>query len=408
MNAVAITDGTAAHVSAPPAPRIEFVDTLRGFALFGVFAANLLIFSGIVYMTADQQATLFTSPLDSTLAWLERFFIENKFMGLFSMLFGVSFWLFLQRARAPGTSPTFLFYRRIFWLFVIGSVHGWLLWCFDILRFYALWAILLPVFVRTRPRRLLATALAASLLVPAVVAAVDASIARPAGSSSGMDAMAVAAFSAGTYGEVLRANWRYDWYLTLSISQIGYQVAVFGHLLLGLYIARTLDLAHLAKHRQLLRRALLLCGVAGAAGSAVFAADLLSDVSGSTVPCIRKLVVETGNLGLSLTYASGLALLFLRGGRIQTIISILAPVGRLALTCYLLQTAFGIWMFYGFARGPAAMGRVPPSLLIVVLVGGFFVQIVGAHAWVSRFRFGPAEWVWRGLTYAKLPPLRVR
>lgn len=153
---------------------------------------------------------------------------------------------------------------------------------------------------------------------------------------------------------------------------------------------------------------MLLCGVAGAAGSAVFAADLLSDVGGSTVSCIRRFVVETGNLELSLTYASGLAILFLRGGRIQTIISILAPVGRLALTWYLLQTAFGIWMFYGFARGPAAMGRVPPSLLIVVLVGGFFVQIVGAHAWVSRFRFGPAEWVWRGLTYAKLPPLRVR
>ena len=91
-----------ANVTAPPASRIEFVDTLRGFALFGVFAANLLIFSEIAYISADQRATLFTSRLDSTLAWLELFWIENKCMGLFSMLFGVSFWLFLQRVRAAG------------------------------------------------------------------------------------------------------------------------------------------------------------------------------------------------------------------------------------------------------------------------------------------------------------------
>jgi uncharacterized protein len=89
-------------------------------------AANLLIFSDITYMSDGQKAALFTSRLDRVLYWLEQFLIENKFIGLFSMLFGVSFWLFLSRAEARGARGTMMFYRRIFWLFVIGLAHGYL------------------------------------------------------------------------------------------------------------------------------------------------------------------------------------------------------------------------------------------------------------------------------------------
>jgi uncharacterized protein len=382
----------------PAAERFEFVDALRGFALLGVFAANLLIVSGITYMSDGQKAALFASQLDRVLYWLERFLIENKFIGLFSMLFGTSFWLFLSRAAARGARGTVMFYRRIFWLFVIGLAHGYLLWCFDVLRFYALWAVLLPLFVGMPARRVLAFAVAASILIPAFVSGLNA-VANPEMPASDIDAVTLAAFSTGTYQDVLRANWRYDWYLTLAISQIGYQVAVFGRLLLGLYVARTIDLGNLARHRRLLRGMLLIGAIAGAAGSLVFASDLLS---GSRVPAlafVRRLVVETGTLGFTLAYASGLALLFLGGGARQRIVTALAPAGRMALTLYLLQTVAGIWIFYGFARGPAAMGHAPPSALLVLVLGGFAVQVLAAHMWFARFRFGPAEWVWRRLTY---------
>jgi len=135
-----------------PADRVEFVDSLRGFALLGVFAANLLIFSGFTYMSDEQQAMLPTATIDHVVHLLELIFIENKFMGLFSFLFGVSFWLFLDRANARGAEGVSLFYRRIWWLFVIGAAHGWLFWFWDILRFYALWGLLLPLFLRVSKR----------------------------------------------------------------------------------------------------------------------------------------------------------------------------------------------------------------------------------------------------------------
>lgn len=385
--------------------RLEFVDSVRGFALLGVFWANLLLFSGIGYMTEQQRTSLFGGPADAVAYFIERFFIENKFMGLFSLLFGVSFWLFLSRVQERVASPRALFYRRIFWLFVIGAIHGWLFWCFDILRFYALWAVLLPLFVRTAPRRLLGAALIGGVLLPALVAGADVWWTRPLVEATDYDAMALAAFSAGSYREVLVANWRYDWYLTLDVSQIAYQVAVFGRLLLGLYVARTIDLANLETNRLLFRRVLQAGGIAGVVGSTIFATEALADADHDAwLTIVRRLLIEGGQLGLTLAYASALALAFLRV-RWRRVISVLAPIGRMALTWFLAQTALGIWMFYGFAHGPALMGKVGPASLTALAVVGFAAQVVCARAWMRRFRLGPAEWCWRSLTYWKLEPL---
>ena len=386
------------------APRLEFVDSLRGFALFGVFWANLLIFSGIDYMSTEQRASLFRAPFDVWAFLLERFFIENKFMGLFSFLFGISFWLFQSRVQARGVSALRLFYRRIFWLFVIGAVHGWLFWCFDILRFYALWAVLLPLFMRTPPKRLLGIALITGVLVPALVAAANAWLPE-ASAGTDLDAMALAAFSNGSYPDVLAANWRYDWHLTLGVSQIDYQVAIFGRLLLGLCAARALDLERLEAHRALLRKVWLGGGLAGLVGSTIFAVRLLSPGSHDPgIVFLRRLLVEGGQLGLTLSYASGLALLYLAPAW-RRAVRVLAPIGQMALTWYLLQTAFGIWMFYGFAHGPALMGKVGPAALAALAFVGFGVQLALARAWMRRFQFGPAEWCWRSLTYGAVQPL---
>jgi len=392
----------AADPSAPSAERHTFVDALRGFALFGVMAANLLIFSGIVYMSEAQRAAVAPSPLDRAVLFLELFFIENKFMGLFATLFGVSFWLFLSRARTRGGSATVLFYRRIAWLFVIGCLHGWLLWCFDVLRFYALWAVLLPLFVSWRPRRLLAAAYAASAVIPAVVAGVRA-VASPATAGAEMDAMALGAFSTGSYREMLAANWTYDWYLTNSIGQIAYQVAVFGRLLIGLYLARTLALGALERHRELLKRVVLAGALVGVAGNTVFATEWLAESRAPWVVGARRLLVESGFLGLTLAYAAALALAFQRA-RWRDAIARLAPLGQMALSWYLLQTVGAIGVFYGFAGG--LMGRVTPTMLVLGCVIGYAVQVALANAWMRCFRFGPAEWIWRSLTYGAPQPMR--
>jgi uncharacterized protein len=390
------------------ANRVEFVDTLRGFALLGVFAANLFIFSGHVYMTDEQRAALPTVGLDHALHLLELVFVENKFMGLFSLLFGVSFWLFLDRAKARGTDGRRLFYRRIGWLFVIGAAHAWLFWLWDILRFYALWGLLLPLFLYVSNRVLLGTALFFAILAPAFIGGLRSLLLEPAAGRAALNALALETFSSGTYAEALRVNWLYDWDVTLSISQIAYQAAIFGRLLLGLYAARLSLHLDLHRHYKLFRSLLIWGGVIGIASNILIAGRYLDSPAANSflLPFARRFVAQTGYLALTLAYASAVALLF-QASRWRSYLLTFAPVGRMALSCYLLQTLFGLWLFYGYMPGPDLMGRVGPVWLVLVWAGGFAAQVWFASLWLRHFRFGPAEWLWRSLTYWKIQPLRL-
>ncbi|MFN2514454.1 MAG: DUF418 domain-containing protein, partial [Pyrinomonadaceae bacterium] len=127
---------------------------------------------------------------------------------------------------------------------------------------------------------------------------------------------------------------------------------------------------------------------------------------GFLLPFGRRLIAELGYLGLTLAYASGLALLVQRPRWVRSL-RLLAPVGRMALTCYLLQTLFGLWLFYGFMPGPNLMGRIGPTWLVLVWASGYAIQLWFASAWLRHFRFGPAEWLWRSLTYWRIQPIRL-
>ena len=392
--------------NSPAAARVDFVDALRGFALFGVFGANLLIFSGYIYMS-DQRAMLPTARVDHIVELIELVFIENKFMGLFSFLFGVSFWLFLDRARSRGADGIRLFYRRLAWLFVIGAVHGWLFWLWDILRFYALWGLLLPLFLRISNRALLSLALFFAVLAPALIGGFRSLLMDPVTPRTVLNALALATFSSGTYDEVLYVNWLYDLDITFSVNQIGYQVAVLGRLLLGLYAARRLLHVELERHHKLFRGLLIGGAIIGIAFNLVIALRYLDTPvpGGFVLPFSRRLIAQSGYLALTLAYASALALLFQRS-RWRKYLLMFVPVGRMALTCYLLQTLLGLWLFYGFMPGPKLMGKVGPAWLVLAWVIGYFIQLWLASVWLRHYRFGPAEWLWRSLTYWKRQSLR--
>src|ERR1044072_199547 len=84
---------------------------------------------------------------------------------------------------------------------------------------------------------------------------------------------------------------------------------------------------------------------------------------------------------------------------------VLAPVGRMALTNYLLESAVSLWLYDGWGLG--FVGRLPPSRCVAVTLAVFALQVLFSHLWWSRFRFGPAEWLWRTLTYGGVQPMRL-
>ena len=393
--------------------RLIEIDALRGFALFGVFGANLPLFSGLAYLAEPP-----TDPgsLETALAFARLWWVENKFMGLFSMLFGYSFWLFLRGLRARGAVGTAPFYRRVGWLFLFGALHGWVFWCWDILRFYALWALLLPWCAKLSPRRLFLASWWVTLGVPAAVAAggvLFAGAPGPTGVETS-DAVgvaidgALAAFSRGTFVEALQANWRLDWAITLGWSQLAYQSTIFGHFLMGLAAARYCGDAGPAAQPRVLARVWwwsaplgLSMAYVGAAGW--FQGSGTEGLIAAFQAAHRAMVAELGNASLSLAWAAGFLWLVTRPALRRWLLC-LAPVGRMALSLYLLQSVLGLLMFYRWTGGPAWMGQWTEARIAGWWFAGFALQIWLANLWLRHHAQGPMEWLWRSLTWWRWQP----
>ncbi|MCS6962969.1 hypothetical protein [Thermoflexus sp.] len=150
-----ITSGSKSSITpVQQAERIQIVDILRGFALFGILFVNMPAFS------QPFQALLFPmSPAalwyDHAARWLIHFLGEGKFYTLFSLLFGLGFTLQMERIESRGGRFVLFYLRRLLVLLGIGIVHAFLIWAGDILILYALLGLLLLLFRKAQPRTLL-------------------------------------------------------------------------------------------------------------------------------------------------------------------------------------------------------------------------------------------------------------
>jgi uncharacterized protein len=229
--------------------------------------------------------------------------------------------------------------------------------------------------------------------------------------SAAVKADALAAFSGGGWLDVARAGTTFyvrDFLPIIAATLL----TTFARFLLGLVAGRRRLFHDAPQHLRLFRRLLawgLVAGVIGSGTGLVFQQlmmrKILTPESMPTwVPFVMAPVRNLGELGFAAVYVSGLTLLFQRAAW-QRVLGVLAPVGRMALTNYLSQTVISVLFFYGYGLGQ--LTKLGPALCVAFCLGIFAVQVVWSHLWLSRFRFGPAEWVWRSLTYRKAQPMRL-
>lgn len=374
--------------------------------------ANLNSLTLYGYLSAAQRAALPTAAFDEWARMALAFFVTRKFLTLFSLLFGLGFAVQLMRAEARGADAIPTYIRRLLVLLVIGLAHGTLLWWGDILRYYAVLGLALLLVRRASSRALLGGGLAlASVGWPLLAWVADPvvrSLRERLPSSEAANAATFAIFSQGRYTEVVWRNPVHDlvdlagfWYLPLF---------VFGAFLLGVWAGRQRLFHKPEAHRALLRRIFAGALALGLAGNAVtvlwgfFAlperVPVLAEPAGLAVV---RLLSMTGSVALGVAYAAGFALLFLRPAWRRRL-EVLAPVGRMALTNYLLQALVCVPVFYGFGLAVGPWLGVPGRLATFALLFG--AQVVVSRWWLARFRFGPAEWLWRSLTYWQPQPMR--
>lgn len=408
--------GTAPTDPAPvlPGQRIEVLDVLRGLAIFGIFVINLESFTLWDFLSAAERAQVPLATFDPTTSFLHRLFFLGKFYTLFSLLFGIGFAIQLSRARERRTDLAPLYFRRLAILLAFGLLHLYF-WSGDILVLYAVLGFILVGFRGWSDRALLAAAallialpVAQKALIAATEGALDPGtpfllladrIDAWLGYVEGSDLVVV---GRGGWEELLRWNaagpfWR--WSLILSE---GREFKVLGVFLIGFVVGRGALLADLARRRRLLGLVLLIGAVIGLHANAALA--LLWEDQWER-PVLTAAIYAAGVVPLGLAYAAGVCLLWLRPwGR--RLLGVFAPVGRTALTNYLLQTAIGIGVFYGVGLGLA--GTMGPTAWSGFAVAVFALQVVASALWLRAFRYGPMEWLWRRLTYGRPLPNRLR
>lgn len=417
MASTAIESTSASLLGPVPAgERVQVLDLLRGFALLGILVVNAEFFAFPMQdlfrgLPADAPAADYWSK------WFVAFAAQGKFYSLFSFLFGLGFTVILERATARGVPAGRLYARRLVVLLAIGLVHGVLIWPGDILTMYALVGFLLLAMKDLRPRTLLVLGvmfLAVPVLLMGLMTGMTALwqlspgggeqaarvMAENAAAQDELRAAALLAYSSGGFVEVTAQRWR-DFSTLLSYAPM-WAPSVLGMFLIGAYFGKRRLLQEAAHHRPLFRRLLLAGLLAGLPASAYWATTgIRLDQSWPSVEVLLAMSANAlaGPL-MCLMYVSLFVLLTGSGQRLAP----LASLGRTALSNYLLQSLVWSTVFYGYGLG--LFGEVSRAWLPAAALGFWLLQIPLSHWWLRHFRFGPAEWLWRSLTYGRRQPMR--
>jgi len=383
------------NAATPAIPaRNSLIDTLRGFALIGVFVAHMF----------EQYEIYWAAPQETLLHKLVATFVMGKAVALLTLCFGLSFFILMDRAAKRGVDFSRRFAWRMAVLVLIGVAHG-VIYRGDILIIFGTLGLLLIPFYRASNRVVIALA--------AVMLAQPWQIARIALAATGANWANHAPLFFGDAGpafyrtagllEVLRWNVvegaaiKTSWFV--ETGRIYSTLALF---LVGMLLGRIGFFERPEQFRRA-RRIALPCLLASVVaihfGQDAVQAFLPGAAQAPLAQAMgRFLLGEWFNVAVMGIYVIAAVELYEAGG--AAIMSRLAPSGRMTLTLYIAQSLIWVPVFYGFGLG--AWATLPQGVALVIAAGYLALQAAFAAAWFRRFHYGPLEWVWRAATYRTL------
>lgn len=402
----------------PPEPphvgRIESIDALRGFALLGILVVNVQSFAMIDAAYFNPTAYGDLSGANWWVWALTHTLFDMKMMSIFGMLFGAGIVLMADGRERTGRSPAAAHYRRMPALLLFGLVHAYCLWFGDILVTYALCGMAAYPFRRLRPAVLLpigvaviAVASGISLLAgwsvrywpPDAIAGVTAEMTPPP------EAVAeeLATYRGGWLGQMAHRLPSAIYFQTFIFAIWGFWRAL-GLMLIGMALFKlgVFSAARTTRFYVALVCAGLLVGVPVVAYGAY--RNSVSGWGGLDAFFIGAQFNYWGSLFVALGWAGAIMLVCRAGRGTAAATGPLGAVGRLALTNYLLQSVICTTIFYGHGLG--LFGHIERVGQIAIVIAIWTLQLIWSPLYLRRFRIGPAEWLWRCLTYLKTPPLR--
>jgi len=418
------------------AERFGALDTLRGVAVLGILVMNIYAFA--------MPFPAYTNPLImggeewyNLGTWFATHVVaDQKFMTIFSMMFGAGAVLMWERAQARDAKLGRIWYRRMFWLLVIGLVHAYLVWFGDILVFYAVIGMLVFPARKWRPRTLVVVA---CVLLPVALLSNYGAYHYLTGLRAEVEDIRALENAGETLSEEQQAKLE-EWqgigsFMSPTPEDIRDEVAAHTGSYADL-LAHRVPLAAGMQVQGLLFFMIWRVGALMLIGMALMKLGILTGQAADST--YRNLVLWGYGLGLPLVVYScfdlyaqgfdglyvlkqggianyfasilvalghiGLVMTLVRRGLVRRLMERFAAVGRMAFTNYLMHSIVMTTIFYGYGFG--LYGEIPRAAQMLFVAGMIGFQLWLSPWWLARFRFGPAEWLWRSLTYWQLPPMR--
>lgn len=393
--------------------RYDILDALRGFALFGICLANISVFSGWITVPAPVKANMaFAEYYDLFITMA----IDGRFYTIFSFLFGMGFALQLERL-TNANGKTSIYLRRLFFLLLIGLGHWLLLWLGDILALYAVMGFCL-FFLRGLSNKAVLSVAILLLLLPMIGYALFWQLGiDPDGGFYERTSLALGGdgslpfFFQGFALNQSTTEWGifYETQMGLATFRVGYLIEswripkVLGIMLIGMWAGRQLMQGQLVENTELQKRTLIIGMLVGIPASIwLWQLGGLNIFSAHSMTGFLSVLAYTlGVFPMAFAYVAAFALLWHKAPHV---LSVFAAPGRMALTNYLSQTIICIAIFYGLGFGLGI--KHAPYVLIMIATAIIILQTLLSRWWLKRYKFGPAEWVWRCLTYGKRLPIK--
>ncbi|MDO4450414.1 MAG: DUF418 domain-containing protein [Moraxella sp.] len=350
-----------------PKDRLAILDSIRGFAIFGILVVNMMAFA---LPKHDLNLMNFTSTAwyDSIAMWFSTHFFEGKFYILFSFLFGIGFSVQLESAIKKGVNLWSFYPRRLLILFVIGVLHAYFWWG-DVLRLYAILGLGLLLLKDLSIKYLLILA----------------------GLFLGLSGL-VSAFPY-IFGEFDSPN-ADDVWRSLLFSLIQMAPTAFALFLLGRVVGKLNFFNQLKNKVSLLKSFIIIAFIIWAV---LKLALYLWVEPYSTIETLPKTL---NDMAFTAIYMGILCLLSVND-KIAHYLNPLAKVGQMALTNYVMHTLMCV-LFFKLA---GLTGQLQMGALFLLSVGIFAIQLMYSHYWLKWFNYGLLEWVWRSLTFGKVQKL---
>jgi uncharacterized protein len=367
-----------------PQERIVLIDCLRGYALMGLFLIHMVEYFELYW----------DNPVPSRVNTAAFFLFGAKSYAMFALLFGVSFFIIMDRQAKKGVDFRLRFIWRLLVLLAIGFLHS-LVYSGDILQILAITGLFLVPLYRFSDRALLITALFFILQVPTVILhALNFTFVLSS------DDIRAAVFEADKHGsllDVLRVNvWDSrlgNWEFMLNSGRIW---NIMGLSQLGFLIARKEFFTNLERYRKTYSKVLISALVASVLlmwlGESI--ANLVTNQAAHTI--VAQVLELYTNNALMFTALFGLIVLYYNFEAIARVLRLFSPCGRMTLTLYVGQAVLCVPIFFGFGLGAYAYLGQAWSLTLGVAL--WVLQVWFAHAWFKRHHYGPLEWIWRAAT----------